>query len=149
MMSDHDVSPVKTPSIIDEEWGEEGVRGVVERFLSDKVGEIMVRVTRPVKVMFHAGQVMLSSGDSFSPLLELHSSTQLPFIISVGQEVRLNARRVQGSKYDLQVRFVTTYAIIDFKKLVTFNENDCFLDCRPLLCGWETLLLLVTTRQRS
>ena len=48
---------------LEEEWGEAGVTGVVERFLSDNTGEIMVRVTRPVKVLFHANQVWCG-GDS-------------------------------------------------------------------------------------
>ena len=42
---------------VEEEWGGAGVAGTVSRFLSDKVGEVMVRVTRPVKVIFHASQV--------------------------------------------------------------------------------------------
>ena len=48
---------------LEEEWGEAGVVGVVERFLSDNTGEVMVRVTRPVKVLFHASQVWCG-GDS-------------------------------------------------------------------------------------
>lgn len=48
---------------LEEEWGEAGVTGVVERFLSDNTGEIMVRVKRPVKVLFHANQVWCG-GDS-------------------------------------------------------------------------------------
>ena len=77
----------------------------MERFLSDKTGEITVRVTRPIKVIFHASQVWVGgdAGEMYSPFLELFSSMELPFVLSVGQEVRLNARRVQGSKYDFQV----------------------------------------------
>ena len=51
---------------LEEEWGEvgvTGVTGVVERYLSDNTGEIMVRVKRPVKVLFHANQVWCG-GDS-------------------------------------------------------------------------------------
>ena len=48
---------------LEEEWGEVGVTGVVERYLSDNTGEIMVRVKRPVKVLFHANQVWCG-GDS-------------------------------------------------------------------------------------
>ena len=48
---------------LEEEWGEVGVTGVVERYLSDNTGEIMVRVKRQVKVLFHANQVWCG-GDS-------------------------------------------------------------------------------------
>ena len=54
--ADRDQTPVSIPNF-EEEWGENGVTGIVERFLNDKTGEITVRVTRPVKVLFHAGQV--------------------------------------------------------------------------------------------
>jgi len=93
---------------LEEEWGEAGVTGVVERFLSDNTGEIMVRVKRPVKVLFHANQVWCGgdSGEMYSPFLETYPSTELPFVAAVGQEVRLNARMVQGSKYDFQATVV-------------------------------------------
>ena len=78
------------------------------RYLNDKTGEVTVRVTRPVKVLFHAAQVWVggSGGDMYSPFLEIFPSTELPFVLSVGQEIRLNARRVSGSKYDYQVQIV-------------------------------------------
>ena len=41
----------------------------------------------------------------YSPFLEIYPSSELPFVLTVGQEVRLNARRVTGSKYDYQVSF--------------------------------------------
>ena len=64
MRSEESVTSILTsvPGL-EEEWGEAGVTGVVERFLSDNTGEIMVRVTRPVKVLFHANQVWCG-GDS-------------------------------------------------------------------------------------
>ena len=95
-------------SDLEEEFGSEGVTGVVERFLSDKTGEILVRERRPVKVLFHADQVWTGgdSGEGYSPFMELYPSTELPFFIKVGEEVRLNARRVTGCKYDFQATLV-------------------------------------------
>ena len=64
MRSEESVTSIVTsvPGL-EEEWGEAGVTGVVERFLSDNTGKIMVRVTRPVKILFHANQVWCG-GDS-------------------------------------------------------------------------------------
>ena len=45
----------------------------------------------------------LCAGEMYSPFLEIYPSSELPFVLTVGQEVRLNARRVTGSKYDYQV----------------------------------------------
>ena len=47
----------------------------------------------------------------YSPFLVTYPSTELPFVLVVGQEVRLNARRVNGSKYDFQVSFSITMMI--------------------------------------
>ena len=62
----------------------------------------------------------------YSPFLETYPSTELPFVAAVGQEVRLNARMVQGSKYDFQV-----FLIAFFK--TTFELNAII---RRLLSGW-------------
>ena len=72
-------------SDLEEEFGSEGVTGVVERFLSDKTGEILVRERRPVKVLFHADQVWTGSdsGEGYSPFMELYPSTELPFFINL------------------------------------------------------------------
>ena len=45
----------------------------------------------------------------YSPFLETYPSTELPFVAAVGQEVRLNARMVQGSKYDFQVFLIAFF----------------------------------------
>ena len=68
----------------------------------------------------------LHTGEMYSPFLETHPATELPFVLSVGQEVRLNARMVKGSKYDFQVRFITW--------LLFFLTNLIF---RQLLSGLE------------
>ena len=47
----------------------------------------------------------------YSPFLETYPSTELPFVAAVGQEVRLNARMVQGSKYDFQVLLIAFFKI--------------------------------------
>ena len=58
MRSEESVASSIVTSIpgLEEEWGEAGVTGVI-------TGEIMVRVKRPVKVLFHANQVWCG-GDS-------------------------------------------------------------------------------------
>ena len=96
-------------SQLGEVLGSEGVAGTVERFLTDKTGVILVETEgRTVKVLFHAEQVWSGgdSGEGYSPFLELHPSTELPFFLRVGCEVRLNARRVSGCKYDHQATLV-------------------------------------------
>ena len=83
--------------------------GTVERFLTDKTGVILVmRDSGTVKVLFHADQVWAGgdSGEGYSPFLELHPSTELPFFLRVGSEVRLSARLVTGCKYDHQASLV-------------------------------------------
>ena len=58
--------------------------------LDDKTGEIMVRVlTRSDKVLFHASVVMVGGhmGEMYTPFLETHPSTELPFLLSVGQVI--------------------------------------------------------------
>ena len=54
----------------------------------------------------HVTFVEIFLGEMYSPFLETYPSTELPFVLVVGQEVRLNARRVNGSKYDFQVKFL-------------------------------------------
>ena len=50
-------------SDLEEVFGEEGLAGTVERFLSNKTGEILVvKDNRSLKVLFHADQVM-TGGD--------------------------------------------------------------------------------------
>ena len=86
-----------------------GVEGTVERFLSDRIGVILVvRDSLTSKVLFHADQVWVGgdSGEGYSPFLELHPSTELPFFLRVGCEVRLTTRRVTGCKYDHQATLV-------------------------------------------
>ena len=87
----------------------QGLAGTVERFLSDKIGVILVvRDSLTIKVLFHADQVWAGgdSGEGYSPFLELHPSTELPFFLRVGCEVRLTTRRVTGCKYDHQATLV-------------------------------------------
>ena len=94
---------------LEEVLGSEGTTGTVERFLTDRTGLILVsRDGRTVKVLFHAEQVWAGgdSGEGYSPFLELHPSTELPFFLRVGSEVRLNARLVTGCKFDHQASLV-------------------------------------------
>ena len=97
------------PSQLGEVFGGEAVAGTLERFLTEKMGVILVvRDSKTIKVLFHADQVWAGgdSGEGCSPFLELHPSTELPFFLRVGCELRLKAREVSGCKYDHQATLV-------------------------------------------
>ena len=145
-MLEDEGSPGRILFDLGEEFGSDGVLGVVERFLSDKTGEILVRSDDPVKVLFHAEQVWTGgdSGEGYSPFLELFPSTELPFSLSVGREVRLNARRVEEGKYDYQATVVWAEgkAPSDYRTEAWYSDMQRTVSCvRNKVTSWPHLMM--------
>jgi len=91
---------------IPEEFSEWGVTGVVDKYLTSMTGVISVKNANR-KVLFHVNQVWMPSPDGGdSPFLATHPLIKLPTVIEVGQELKLNARRISGCSFNLQATAV-------------------------------------------
>merc|ERR1719312_1084406 len=90
-----------------EEFPAWGVTGVVDRYLNQTTAVITV-MNANKKVLFHVNQVWMPNPDNngSSLYLEGHPLSKLSCLVEVGEELKLNARRISGCSFSLQATAV-------------------------------------------